>query len=734
MSHSYASRWSHSVSLAFLLIALLSPILTVRTVRGATPILVNSINDTGSGTLRQAILDANAAAGADTITFSILGTSPHTITLSSSLPPITDDLAIDGGTQPGYGGTPVIVINGGGQQIFSITSHTVTINALLIQNGHISGLGGCINDASSATVTLSNSTVTGCSADYGGGIFVQSGTMNLNSSSVTNNTAFNANGVGGGIYVYTATAHLTNTVISGNVALGASGVNPGIPGLGPGGDGGGIHVYGLGTVTLDNSIVSNNTVTNANNLGGAGIGNFGTLSVSNSTFTGNGVPQSSPGNFAFQGGGILANAGTLTITNSTFTGNVAEGGGGIADIGAGLMTVTGSTFTGEYASVGTDLWATTATGMTVANSTFSGDLGGGAGAHVAVGSSSTLSLTNDTLTGSSSVDIAISGSGNTVTVRNSLLTDGCTGTITDGHYNLDTGSSCGFIDPSDLQNINPLLLPLQDNGGATTPHTFTNALMPGSPAIDRIPATGGCGAGIPTDQRGTGRPQPASGLCDIGAYEYVPVTPTIGALTVNHGPIAGGTSVTVSGTGFQRDSIVTFDGTSGAVTAVALDGTSLTVTAPAHTPPGLVDLVVINPGPLTATRTGAYRYDGPPLVNVSPASGSITGDARETITGAFFVDGASVTFGGLAATHVTVVNGTTITATTPAHLAGNVDVVVTLPGDTTETLASGYTYGVVTALPGQQSSGGTSGPTNPLPAPRVPGTASGSPSPLPTPR
>jgi hypothetical protein len=99
-----ASRWSHFVSLTFLIVALFVPILTVRPVRGATPILVNSTGDSGSGTLRQAVLDANAAAGADTITFSILGSGPHTITLSSPLPPITDDLAIDGSTQPGYAG------------------------------------------------------------------------------------------------------------------------------------------------------------------------------------------------------------------------------------------------------------------------------------------------------------------------------------------------------------------------------------------------------------------------------------------------------------------------------------------------------------------------------------------------------------------------------------------------------------------------------------------------------
>ena len=166
-----------------------------------------------------------------------------------------------------------------------------------------------------------------------------------------------------------------------------------------------------GTVTLDNSTVSNNWMVSVNNAGGAGIGSFGALGVNNSTFGGNGIPQGIPNNFPFDGGGILTDAGSLTVTNSTFTGNVADVGGGITDIGAGSMAVTGSTFTGEYGSVGADLAATTAAGMTVANSTFSGDYGQGSGAHVSLASSSTLSLTNDTFTGSSSVDIAIGGSG-----------------------------------------------------------------------------------------------------------------------------------------------------------------------------------------------------------------------------------------------------------------------------------------------------------------------------------
>ena len=70
------------------------------TVSAATFTVTNT-GDSGAGSLRQAILDANAAAGADTITFDIPGAGVHTITPATPLPPITEGAIIDGYTQPG---------------------------------------------------------------------------------------------------------------------------------------------------------------------------------------------------------------------------------------------------------------------------------------------------------------------------------------------------------------------------------------------------------------------------------------------------------------------------------------------------------------------------------------------------------------------------------------------------------------------------------------------------------
>ena len=87
--------------------------------------------------------------------------------------------------------------------------------------------------------------------------------------------------------------------------------------------------------------------------------------------------------------------------------------------------------------------------------------------------------------------------------------------ISDGGYNIDSGSSCGFsMSNHSLPNTAPDLDALASNGGPTQ----TMALAPGSPALDAIPpSVTGCSGG--TDQRGIARPQ-GSG-CDVGAYELV---------------------------------------------------------------------------------------------------------------------------------------------------------------------------------------------------------------------
>jgi fibronectin type 3 domain-containing protein len=112
--------------------------------------------------------------------------------------------------------------------------------------------------------------------------------------------------------------------------------------------------------------------------------------------------------------------------------------------------------------------------------------------------------------------------------------------------------------------------------------------------------------------------------------------------------------------------------------------------------------------------SNAYTYVSgalPTVTSVSPNSGSTLGGTAVTITGTNFAAGATVTFGGTAATNVVVVNSTTITATAPAGSAGAVTVTVTNPGAQSGSLTNGYTYAAVPTAPsGLTAGGGGPGP------------------------
>jgi hypothetical protein len=100
---------------------------------------VTTTADAGAGSLRQAIIDSNTSVGvADVITFNIGGGGPQTIALASALPTITDPVTIDGTTQPGFAGVPLIDVNGAGAGVgangFNVTAGGTTIRGLVIRN------------------------------------------------------------------------------------------------------------------------------------------------------------------------------------------------------------------------------------------------------------------------------------------------------------------------------------------------------------------------------------------------------------------------------------------------------------------------------------------------------------------------------------------------------------------------------------------------------------------------
>jgi hypothetical protein len=251
--------------------------------------------------------------------------------------------------------------------------------------------------------------------------------------------------------------------------------------------GGGIS--NQGTLMINNSTVSGNSAT----YGGGGIHNNGTLTINNSTVSGNSAGHGSlPSGF---GGGILNN-GTLTINNSTVSGNTANYDGGISN--GGMLTINNSTVSGNSASH---------------------DDGG-------IGNGGALKVNNSTISGNGASGTigGIDNSGGTATFQNSIVANNspggnCGGTMISDGYNLSSDNTCSFNGTGDLNNTDPQLGPLQDNGGPTQ----TMGLLSDSPAID-AGNPGGCTDGqgrlLKTDQRGMPRPdREDTGGCDMGAFE-----------------------------------------------------------------------------------------------------------------------------------------------------------------------------------------------------------------------
>jgi hypothetical protein len=179
-------------------------------------------------------------------------------------------------------------------------------------------------------------------------------------------------------------------------------------------------------------------------------------------------------------------------------------------------------------------------------------------------------------------------------------------------------------------------------------------------------------------------------------YTYVVINPvpTVTSISPTSGTTLGGTAVSLTGTGFLAGATVSLGGTA-ATGVTVVNSTTITATTAAHAA-GTVSVVVTNTDGKSGILTIGYTYvvinPAPTVTSISPASGTTAGGAAVSITGAGFLGGATVKLGGTAATGVTVVNSTTISATTPAHIAGAVSVIVTNTDSQSGTLAGGYTY------------------------------------------
>ena len=157
-------------------LVVLTMILLLSLTAEAATFLVTNTNDTGPGSLRQAITDANAASG-NTVKFQI-GSGPQTISLASMLPVISRPMIIDGATQPGYAGTPLIEITGNNTVSFGfdVTGGNSTINGLAINSFTSSGIVLTTNSGNTVTNCYLGTSLDGATSKANGaGISIQGG-------------------------------------------------------------------------------------------------------------------------------------------------------------------------------------------------------------------------------------------------------------------------------------------------------------------------------------------------------------------------------------------------------------------------------------------------------------------------------------------------------------------------------------------------------------------------------
>jgi hypothetical protein len=219
--------------------------------------------------------------------------------------------------------------------------------------------------------------------------------------------------------------------------------------------------------------------------------------------------------------------------------------------------------------------------------------------------------------------------------------------------------------------------------GATSVMFGTHAAtITGTPTDSSITATVPAGTGmvdvtVTTPNGGT------SAVVTADEYTYGPV---VSGLTPNMGPAAGGTFVTISGSGFTGATAVTFGGT--AASYVVRNDTTIAATAPAGTVPANVVVTGAMGDPNATSAADVFTY-APAITSLSSISGSIAGGNSVTITGTGFTGSTTVMFGANAAT-VTNWTTTTLTVTVPAGTAGAVNVTASNAAGTSPAVT--YTY------------------------------------------
>ncbi len=456
------------------------------------------LNDEGSLTVMDTELNGNSSmrAGGAIEDNSVAG---NILTLSG-----VDFTGNSTGAAPGNGGA--VHITGEGDS--TITQGTASGNTAASEGGAFwNGTGEMIID----DVIIDGNIAEGADADNGGGgVFNNGGTLFItNGTAITNNQATGASGSGGGLLSTAGDVTVQDASFESNAANRAGGaieiidgtlgfsistmigndVN-GTAGTAAPGNGGGLHVTGnSGTIIIEDSTISGNEA--AREGGGLWNQSGTTMTVTQTTLDGN----SSFGTAEDDGGGaIFNNGGILEVMSSTLSNNAAAGatsaGGGIHNADGGdvilmVSTVTGNTSNGVGGGVYDNGASFEINAATIATNVAL--MGGGIASDANTTITNTIVALND-------------GGGNGEDIS---------GNVTSNGYNLIGTDDLDVFaeDATDIEEVDPMVGPLQDNGG----ETFTHALMEGSPAYN---------AGNPDDMFDDQIQQPVfDNIRDIGAFE-----------------------------------------------------------------------------------------------------------------------------------------------------------------------------------------------------------------------
>ena len=567
-------------------------VLSLGAAHGATFTVTNT-NDSGGGSLRQAILDANTAAGPDTIDFNIPGTGPFQILPLSILPPLAGGTTLDATTQPGYAGTPLIEIStfsGAGLRMTGTGGNTIR--------------GVCVNDFSAGIqIESDDNHVEGCflGTNVTGTIAVPNGVGIVLTSGVAGNV------IGG-------SAAAARNLISGNTT--------GIQSTG----GGATTIQGnfIGTSITGNSPIPNArgiglTSTTGFVIGGANPGEGNVISGN----TGEGVFVINGSGCKIQGNRIGTNvAGTEQLSNQWGVYAAVHTGllvGGDFDAGEGNL-ISGNQMDGVY--IGTD--GAVVTGNTIGTDPGATEPLGNGRAGIYLSLESQDALIGGVAEGEANV-IAWNQTGvwndglrnairaNPIFFNQRLGIDN----VPDGVTKNDAGD--GDTGANQLQNF-PLISSV--DYGATnltvhgilksTPNTTFDVDVFESPSCTPRPrqllqsAYYLGSTQITTD--GAGDAPFDIVMNDANAPQHPPISLTVTdpsgdtsefsqkviyASSPRSGPPAGGVVVNLTGTHFVAGATVTFGGVAGTTPSVT-DETTMTVTAPALAAATVNDIAVTN--------------------------------------------------------------------------------------------------------------------------------------------